>query len=111
MSEERIKELQEFTLEFQDQLREAKELYQQNQSKSKTLQPKYLKTESVKTKLHLPNSNVHIKRIKRIKNPENLKMKQHWVPNSLFGKSLDKFKKLTNKHFLTSWEIVNKILI
>ena len=46
MSEERIKELQEFTLEFNDQLKQAKEIYLKN--KSKTLDEKYLKTEKKK---------------------------------------------------------------
>ena len=35
-------------------------------------------------------------------------MNQHWVPNCLFGKSIDKFERLTHKHFPTSWELVNK---
>jgi hypothetical protein len=33
---------------------------------------------------------------------------EHWIPNCLFGKSFERFKKLTNGHFPTSWELVNK---
>ena len=41
MTENRIKELQDFALDFQEQLREAKELYQQRQLKTKNLEQKY----------------------------------------------------------------------
>ena len=111
MSEDRIKELQDFTLDFQEQLREAKELYQQKRDKSKSLEPKYLKTENVKTKLHIDKNKEDKKKLNRIKKIGKIKMNQHWVPNCLFGKSMDKFKKLTHQHFPTSWELVNKNII
>ena len=109
MSEDRIKELQDFTLEFQEQLREAKELYEQKQNKSKTLEPpKYTKEENTKIKLNFDKNLEDKKKFNRKKKIEKIKTNQHWVPNCLFGKSLDKFQKLTYKHFPTSWELVNK---
>ena len=107
-SEDRIKELQEFALDFQEQLREAKEIYQQNKDKSKIIEPKYIKTENAKSKLHLDKNIEDKKKLNRIKKIEKIKMNQHWVPNCLFGKSIDKFERLTHKHFPTSWELVNK---
>ena len=88
MAENRIRELQDFALDFQEQLKEAKELYQQRKLNSKNLEPKYFKTENAKTKLN-----------------------DHWIPNCLFGKSFERFKKLTNGHFPTSWELVSKKII
>ena len=108
MSEDRIKEFQEFALDFQEQLREEKEIYQQNHDKSKTIEPKYIKTENAKSKLHLDKNIEDKKKLNRIKKIEKIKMNQHWVPNCLFGKSIDKFERLTHKHFPTSWELVNK---
>ena len=107
MTEERIKELQDFTLEFQDQLREARDIYLKKQSESKTIEHKYLKTENPKTKLHLPkNIEKNKKNLYKNKNAEKLKLSDHWIPNCFFGKSLEKFKRLENQHFLTSWELV-----
>ena len=109
MSEERIKELQDFAEEFQEQLKEAKEIYQQRQSKSKTIEPQYAKTENVKLKLHLRKSFDGKKKFNKLKKIDRIKLNnQHWVPNCLFGKSFEKFKKLSNPHYPTSWEIVHK---
>ena len=101
MSEERLKELQDFVDEFHDQLKEAKEIYQQKQEKAKTLNKEHLKPENIRTKLFAK------KNLKTNKLAEKLKMDQHWVPNCLFGKSFEKFKKMTYGHFPTSWELVH----
>jgi hypothetical protein len=101
MSEERLKELQDFVDEFHDQLKEAKEIYQQKQEEAKTLNKEHLKPENIRTKLYAK------KNLKTNKLAEKLKMDQHWVPNCLFGKSFEKFKKMTYGHFPTSWEIVH----
>jgi hypothetical protein len=47
-------------------------------------------------------------KIKPLKNIEQLKLNEHWIPNCLFGKSFERFKKLTYGHFPTSWELVSK---
>ena len=109
MSEERIKELQDFAEEFQEQLKGAKEIYQQRQSKSKTIEPKYTKTENAKLKLPLKKSFDGKKKINKLKKIDRIKLNnQHWVPNCLFGKSFEKFKKLSYPHYPTSWELVHK---
>ena len=107
MTENRIKELQDFALDFQEQLREAKELYQQRQLKTKNLEQKYFKTENNKAKLNIEENRNKFK-IKPLKNIEQLKLNEHWIPNCLFGKSFERFKKLTYGHFPTSWELVSK---
>ena len=108
MTENRIKELQDFAEEFQDQLKEAKELYEQKQMKSKKTEPKYLKTENINSKINLKNSLDGKKKFK-LKKKEKINLNdEHWIPNCLFGKSFERFKKLTNQHFPTSWELVNK---
>ena len=107
MTENRIKELQDFALDFQEQLREAKELYQQRQLKTKNLEQKYFKTENNKPTLNIEENRSKFK-IKPLKNIEQLKLNEHWIPNCLFGKSFDRFKKLTYGHFPTSWELVCK---
>jgi hypothetical protein len=107
MTENRIKELQDFALDFQEQLREAKELYQQRQLKTKNLEQKYFKTENNKAKLNIEENRNKFK-IKPLKNIEQLKLNEHWIPNCLFGKSFERFKKLTYGHFPTSWELVCK---
>ena len=96
MEENRIQELQDFVSEFQDQLKEAKELYEEKQAKSKTIEAK-----SVDGKKKF--------RIYKLKKIEKINLNnEHWSPNCLFGKSFERFKKLTNGHFPTSWELVNK---
>jgi hypothetical protein len=105
MAENRIRELQDFALDFQEQLKEAKELYQQRKLNSKNLEPKYFKTENAKTKF---NEEENKNKFKLGKNIEQLKLNDHWIPNCLFGKSFERFKKLTNGHFPTSWELVSK---
>ena len=110
MTENRIKELQDFALDFQEQLREAKELYQQRQLKTKNLEPKYFKTENNKAVLNI-EENKNKYKIKPLKNIEQLKLNDHWIPNCLFGKSFDRFKKLTYGHFPTSWELVCKNIL
>ena len=101
MTENRMKELQDFAEKFQDQLKEAKELYEQKQMKSKTIEPKHLKTENIKSKINLQNKKKF--RLKKLEIND-----EHWIPNSFFGKSFERFKKLTNQHCPTSWELVNK---
>ena len=108
MAENRIRELQDFALDFQEQLKEAKELYQQRQLNSKNLEPKYFKTENAKTKF---NEEENKNKFKLGKNIEQLKLNDYWIPNCLFGKSFERFKKLTNGHFPTSWELVSKKII
>ena len=110
MTENRIKELQDFALDFQEQLREAKELYQQRQLKTKNLEQKYFKTENNKAKLNIEENRNKFK-IKPLKNIEQLKLNEHWIPNCLFGKSFERFKKLTYGHFPTSWELVCKNIL
>ena len=107
MTENRIKELQDFALDFQEQLREAKELYQQRQLKTKNLEQKYFKTENNEATQNV-EENKNKYKIKPLKNIEQLKLNEHWIPNCLFGKSFERFKKLTYGHFPTSWELVCK---
>ena len=112
MSEERVKELQDFAEEFQEQLKEAKEIYQKKQAKPKTIKQKYSKTEDVKNKFHLRKSFDSKKRLNKLKKFDKINLnEQHWVPNCLFGKSIGKFKKLSNPHYPTSWELVYQKLI
>jgi hypothetical protein len=98
MSQERVKELQDFVEDFKGQLAEAKELYLQKKSQSKTIEPKHFKAETINNKIYVPKLKKKTEKI----NLNNL----HWIPNCLFGKSLDKFKRLNNGHNLTSWELV-----
>ena len=101
MSENRIKEIQDFAEEFQGRLKEAKELYEQRQKKSKTI-------ENIKSKINLKKSFDDKKKF-RLKKLEKIKLNdEHWIPNCLFGKSFERFKKLNYQHFPTSWELVNK---
>ena len=79
MTENRIKELQDFALDFQEQLREAKELYQQRQLKTQNLEQKYFKTENNKATLNI-EENKNKYKIKPLKNIEQLKLNEHWIP-------------------------------
>ena len=98
-----MRELQDFAEEFQDQLKEAKELYEQKHMKSRTIEPEHLKTENIRSKINLEN-----KKKFRLKKLEKINLNdEHWIPNNFFGKSFERFKKL-NQRFPTSWELVNK---
>ena len=111
MSENRLQELNDFAEEFQNQLIEAKELYEQKQKNSKAIEPEHLKAEKIKSKFPLQKS-YDGKRKLRLKKIEKMNLNdEHWVPNCLFGKSFEHFKKLTYQHYPTSWELVNKYIL
>ena len=115
MSEEKVKELQNFVNDFNKKLKEAHNIFTEKQNKIKILK----KTHSVKSlnrnkKAILPDISKTYRSIEKIKIKKNLNLSNNniiittpiWKPSNGYPNYFEKFKRLQDKHEISDWEKV-----
>ena len=116
MSEQKVREIQEFVDDFNKKLKEAYERYEEKQNKIKNLKKSNTQIGSYRSN----KENKFSERSKSYKTMEqnqiqksfsnsNAIMKpQIWKPPNGYPDYFEEFKRLENKHQLNDWEKVSK---
>ena len=118
MSEEKVKELQEFVDDFHTKLKEAYNIFEANQNKIKTLKKSHSQIEN--TNKHKENKfpsiskNKPLGKINLKKNLSNNNLiirTPIWRPPNGYPNYFEEFKRLQYKHEISDWEKVCNIFI
>ena len=116
MSEEKVKELQEFVDDFHKKIKEAYTKFEIKQNKIKTLKKSHSQVENTNKENKFPtiNNNKYMGKISLKKNlsNNNLTIKTPiWKPPNSYPNYFEEFKRLQYKHEISDWEKVCNIFI
>ena len=116
MSEEKVKEIQEFVNDFNKKIKEACDIYAKKQNKIKTLKKNHSVNDFIKDKDNkLPDISKNFKTIEKIRIRKNLSINNIiattpiWKPSNGYPDYFEKFKRLQDKHEINDWEKVCNI--